>query len=77
MTTPDAYVLDGMRAALLVARVGRQKRQALRQRVAELLAVAMICEQRRASDLDELETRHKLEMLSTYAATCRSVLDPA
>lgn len=67
-------VAHGLRVALLVVRMGHHKRlaaqHALRQRVAELLAVVMICDRRRIADLEDLETRHKLAMLSAYAASC-------
>lgn len=45
----------------------RDLKSALRLRVAELLAVVMICDRRRVEDLEEQDTRHKLDTLAAYA----------
>lgn len=67
----DDSVKHGLRIALLIVRMGHHKRlaaqHALRQRVAELLAVVMICDRRRLADIEELDTRHKLDTLAAYA----------
>lgn len=71
-TDRDDYA-HGCRIALLIARIGRQKQQEayrlLRTRVAELMAVVMICDLQTRQQLEELDTQHKLSMLSTYGIT--------
>ena len=62
----DNDYANGVRIALIIMRMGHQKRLQQRQRVAELLAVAMICDERRRHDLQELETEHKLASLRNY-----------
>lgn len=66
-------VKHGLRIALLIVRQGHHNRlaaqQALKLRVAELLAVVMICDRRRVADLEEQDARHKLDTLAAYART--------
>jgi hypothetical protein len=59
-------VCGGIRAALAI--VAHARRKALRTRVAELMAVAMVCERRRVADLRALDAEHKLAALRSYPA---------
>ena len=59
-----AVVTHGVRVAFVVAAMKRlEERRVLARRVAELLAVATVCERRRLRDLQALEAALKLEQL--------------
>jgi hypothetical protein len=60
------YYAHGVRIAMLVVMLGRRKLMQQRRRAAELMAVALICDEQRRNDLHELETEHRLLMLRNY-----------
>lgn len=59
----DTALLNGIAAGFGIAGIGRQR---LQRRAAELMAVAMLCEQRRLRDLAERDEEHMLHCLRMY-----------